>query len=79
MTKYRYVLVSQHRQEVYVSVAQYDDGYLKYMKGEDKDSDRSFLTMHCFGPWDILYYKHIHQIARLLLDFTIQVSMEQSP
>ena len=79
MTKDRYMLVSQHWHELYVNVAEYDHGYLKYLKGEeDKDSDCSFLTMNCFCPWDILYYKHIHQTARLLLDFTIQVSMEQS-
>lgn len=71
------MLVSQHRHHVYVSIAVYDDGYIKYLKGEkDKDFPRSFLTMNCFGPWDIFKYKNVHQIARLLLDFTIQVSME---
>lgn len=49
--KYRRALVSQDRDENFVTFAEYDHRYLSYLKGEQ--GPISFLTLHEFGPWNI--------------------------
>ncbi|EAW23914.1 uncharacterized protein NFIA_034820 [Aspergillus fischeri NRRL 181] len=58
-----YILISQHRQEVFVTFAKPGDGYKKYLEKNGPDSmtpeESDFLRLHCFGPFDIFDAKPI--------------------
>ncbi|PLN86610.1 hypothetical protein BDW42DRAFT_158119 [Aspergillus taichungensis] len=45
------IIISQDRQEIFISVAQYNDEYIKYLQTGDVSSD-PFMVMHEFGPWN---------------------------
>ncbi|OJD20185.1 hypothetical protein ACJ73_08484 [Blastomyces percursus] len=71
----RFVLLSQDRHEVYITIPDYDADYLTYLKGEaDADTPRSYLNMKIYGPWDIYDRKSLNNLCRLLLAFTLSVS-----
>ncbi|RHZ74961.1 hypothetical protein CDV55_109139 [Aspergillus turcosus] len=66
----QYILISQHRHEVFLTFAKPGDGYKTYL---DKHGPLSmtpeksgFLELHCFGPFDIFDARHI-QILGLVL------------
>ncbi|GFF45520.1 hypothetical protein IFM46972_07814 [Aspergillus udagawae] len=77
----RYILISQHRQEVFVTFAKPGDGYKQYLD-EHSDSmtpeESGFLTLHCFGPFDIFDAKHIRAPGHLVLRLTIDANMRCS-
>ncbi|KAL2379835.1 hypothetical protein RJZ90_004985 [Blastomyces dermatitidis] len=46
------VLVSQDHMEIYLTIAEYDNGYVKYLRGENDEKDEiSLMKMNQFGPW----------------------------
>ena len=46
------IIISQDRQETYISVAKYNDDYINYLQTGDVSSD-PFMMMYEFGPWNI--------------------------
>lgn len=66
---YRRLLISQDRQEIYLIRATYDNDYLSYLKGEQVP--RSFLKMEEHGPYIVTNYKHMDNLGRIILAFTM--------
>jgi len=73
----RYILISQDRHEVYITIAYYDQDWLDYLQGAtDINSPRSFLRLNCYGPWNIFKKQHVFHLSKIILAFTVQVSSE---
>lgn len=74
-TCHSFVILSQDRHEVYITVPQYDANYIKYLKGEaDANTPRSFLAMTSYGPWVINDSKSLHSLCCYLLALTLSAS-----
>ena len=77
----RRLLISQNAQEIYIIVGEYDKEYEKYLatRGppiQDSSiqkpvSQRSFLAMQQYGPWDTTKSKAVQHAAILLLACTL--------
>ncbi|KAK2755018.1 hypothetical protein FQN54_006546 [Arachnomyces sp. PD_36] len=75
--KRRYFMVSQHRHEMFVTVAKFDRKYMTYLQDERKvDPKDSFLDLYCFGPFNIFDSRHMFTFGRIILTLTIQLSMD---
>ncbi|KAL4946651.1 hypothetical protein BDV06DRAFT_53716 [Aspergillus oleicola] len=51
------VSIAQDRHEIYISVAEYKDGYLDYLHNNEtpvQKKNPSFLEICQFGPWDTI-------------------------
>ncbi|KKZ68153.1 hypothetical protein EMCG_06164 [[Emmonsia] crescens] len=70
---YRRFLVSQNRHEIYLTIAEYDDAYVKYLHNENKDT-KSMMKMNEFGPWTLSSKSHMRDFAAIMLAFTLQHS-----
>ncbi|KAK2808999.1 hypothetical protein FQN50_004273 [Emmonsiellopsis sp. PD_5] len=71
----RFVILSQDRHEIYITVPQYDAKYIEYLKGEtDANTPLSLLEMRSFGPWDINDKKSLHHLCCYLLALTLSAS-----
>ncbi|GAQ40819.1 hypothetical protein AtubIFM55763_006893 [Aspergillus tubingensis] len=71
--------VSQDRHQIWLSFAEYDDEYLRYIEHGFQDSERprSFLTMHEYGPYDTLKESHMAELAVLLLALTLRADHDR--
>lgn len=69
---------SQHRNQAFVIVAEVGEGYIDYLEGDGSDAaeNETFLKLYAFGPFDIFHERHIFALARIMLAFTIQMSMD---
>lgn len=83
---FRYALVSQHYDDIFLTVARFSPGYLAYLLDEKEVStndaevptnDDDFLKLHCFGPFNIFIHKQVRAIGRMLQVLTIQESMDR--
>ncbi|KAK2813958.1 hypothetical protein FQN50_000359 [Emmonsiellopsis sp. PD_5] len=73
----RFVLLSQDRHEVFLTVPTYDANYIKHLKGEaDATTPKSLLKMTSYGPWDIYNGKSLNNLCRYLLALTISASKQ---
>jgi hypothetical protein len=73
-------MVSQHRHEMFLTVAKPDREYINYLfdqKMAINSKSPSFLTLHCFGPLDTMNRKHVGIIGRLIIALTIQLSKDE--
>ncbi|RMJ21311.1 hypothetical protein PHISP_07821 [Aspergillus sp. HF37] len=71
----RFVLLSQDRHEVYLTVPLYDADYIKHLKGEaDAETPMSFLKVTSYGPWDIYNRKSLDNLCCYLLALTMSAS-----
>ncbi|RFU24864.1 hypothetical protein B7463_g11473, partial [Scytalidium lignicola] len=58
-------IVSQDRDQIFVTFAGYDANYLRYLGGDP--GPVSFLTMHEFGSWDIRNPDHMNFFGALVV------------
>ncbi|OAT13104.1 hypothetical protein BDBG_08371 [Blastomyces gilchristii SLH14081] len=62
---YRRVLVSQNHMEIYLTIAEYDNGYVKYLRGENDEKDEiSLMKMNQFGPWLLKCQDHFLLVSK---------------
>jgi len=64
-------LISQDAKEIYINVATFDSGYVRYVLG-DNDGDVSFLTMQSYGPFLVDDKKSMSRLGEILLALSIQ-------
>ncbi|KAL4786895.1 hypothetical protein BJX76DRAFT_320055 [Aspergillus varians] len=70
--------VSQDRHEIFLTVAEYDGDYVKYLNDKHHHSDApSFMTMHCFGPWDTREPGHMRMLGPILLGISLRADDEE--
>lgn len=63
------MLVSQDKDEIYVTFARYNDEWLKYLNGQPCTT--SLMTMHRYGPWSINDGEAMEAAAIILLATTL--------
>lgn len=66
------VLLSKDGTELYISVSNYDDGWLRYMqggvvRGPGYLSRAGFANMRRFGPWDICRPNDMRNYALIII------------
>lgn len=62
------VLVSQDRHEIYLTFAEYNANYVKYLNSTMGGNERrEFLTLHAFGPWKITRVSDMQSLGSILL------------
>ncbi|KAH9890297.1 hypothetical protein F4778DRAFT_753258 [Xylariomycetidae sp. FL2044] len=65
------LLISQDRNEIYLTFAVYDADYVDYIRGRQYDK-RSFLVMNEFGPFHTEVQSHMHVLAKIMLAFSLE-------
>ncbi|KAA8641643.1 uncharacterized protein ATNIH1004_011779 [Aspergillus tanneri] len=71
------IIVSQDRHEIFLTVAKYDDNYIKYLGDKNHRSESpSFMTMYQFGPWDTLDSTHMKYLGPILLAISLRAEIE---
>ncbi|PYI02943.1 hypothetical protein BO78DRAFT_432519 [Aspergillus sclerotiicarbonarius CBS 121057] len=69
--------VSQDRHEIFLTVAQYDGDYIRYLEDKDHRSEsKSFMTMHQFGPWNTLDATHMSYLGPIMLAISLRADAE---
>ncbi|PYH67311.1 uncharacterized protein BO88DRAFT_391735 [Aspergillus vadensis CBS 113365] len=71
--------ISQDRHQIWLSFAEYDDEYIRYIEHgfQDPGRPRSFLTIHEFGPFNTLKESHMTELAVLLLALTLRADHDR--
>lgn len=73
----RRIHVSQDRQEIFLTFAEYDDDYLAYLNDKTPRSTApSFLTMHQYGPWDTENPSDMAKLGPILLAIALYADAE---
>ncbi|KAL2814678.1 hypothetical protein BDW59DRAFT_177902 [Aspergillus cavernicola] len=76
--KFRRLLISQNRHEIYLIIAEYDAEYVDYITNPKRDKKcNSFIKMNEYGPWDISNRNQVESIASIILAVTLQFSKGQ--
>ncbi|KAK1145502.1 hypothetical protein N8T08_004060 [Aspergillus melleus] len=71
------VHVSQNRHEIFIIIAEYDSGYVSYLKEMSADDEpQSFLTMHQYGPWNTESAGDMRKLGPILLALTLYAEAE---
>ncbi|GAA88048.1 hypothetical protein AKAW_06162 [Aspergillus luchuensis IFO 4308] len=65
------IIISQDRQEIYISVAKYDDNYIAYLQTRNNQSN-PFMTMHQFGPWNTHSAAAMRELGPILLAISLR-------
>ncbi|PWY87803.1 hypothetical protein BO94DRAFT_574909 [Aspergillus sclerotioniger CBS 115572] len=67
------ILISQDRHEIYLTFAEYDANYIRYLNNTlGKDEKPGFLTLHVFGPWDTTRAGDVKQLGSILLAIALR-------
>lgn len=70
--------MSQDRHEIWLNFAEYDDQYLKYLKGTSTSTDPiSFLVMHEVGPFSTQVEQHMVAVGTILLALTLRADHDR--
>lgn len=65
--------MSQDRHEIYITVAEYGQNYVKYLENELAEGEKpGFLTIRQFGPWSTKRRDEMEMIAPYLLAISIR-------
>lgn len=71
--------ISQDRNKIFVNVAKCDEAYLDHLNNPQPstvETTPSFLTMHQFGPWDILNAADMKELGPILLAISLRADYE---
>ncbi|PYI00691.1 hypothetical protein BO78DRAFT_437717 [Aspergillus sclerotiicarbonarius CBS 121057] len=65
------LIISQDRQQIYISLAEYDEDYIAYLQTGGIHNN-PFLVMHQFGPWDTNNPNAMAELGPILLALTLK-------
>ena len=65
------IIISQGRQEIYISVAKYDDNYIVYLE-TGKVQNNPFITIHQFGPWSTHSSAAMRELGPIILAISLR-------
>ncbi|KAH8811525.1 hypothetical protein F5884DRAFT_278894 [Xylogone sp. PMI_703] len=77
--KKNYIQICQDRNEIYIAVPEFGDQFLLYLEGErilPQNHEKSFLTMHQFGPWYTSNKEHMEEVGAILLGIGLRAENE---
>ena len=66
----RIILISQDREEFFISVPEYVGEYWDWLQGRVKKTDQ-FMTIHTWGPLNIRCVSDVDTLMRVLMCITI--------
>ncbi|KAJ3476320.1 hypothetical protein NLG97_g9168 [Lecanicillium saksenae] len=77
---YRRVLISQDRDELYVTVATFSEKYINYIRDRttdreqraDRKDDTGFLRVQCQGPYHLSNPRHMEEFGKQMTSFCQQ-------
>ncbi|PLB38958.1 uncharacterized protein BDW47DRAFT_18344 [Aspergillus candidus] len=70
-------LISQDRHEIFITIAEYDSGYVTYLRKKPLNNEPlSFLTMRQYGPWNTTHAGHMKKLGPILLALTLYAEDE---
>lgn len=71
--QFRRLLISQDSSEIYLTVADYDPAYVKYISGDEEATlgKPSLMIMEQYGPWNTKNCDHMKHLGILFLAFTL--------
>jgi hypothetical protein len=68
LTDFSRVHVSQDRHQIFITFAEYDSSYVKYLNNKlPPNSARPFLRMYEFGPWNTMVRSDMEGLGGILL------------
>ncbi|PKY02228.1 hypothetical protein P168DRAFT_329186 [Aspergillus campestris IBT 28561] len=71
------VHVSQDQHEIFITIAEYDSGYVSYLRKKPHNNEPpSFLTMCQYGPWITTHAGHMKKLGPILLALTLYAEGE---
>ncbi|KAF7116126.1 hypothetical protein CNMCM5793_004146 [Aspergillus hiratsukae] len=77
MTKKRYWRISQHFDEIYLTWAEIDDGYIDYLRhGYGSGDTFPFMHLKFVGPFHIHKSQDMEELGHLALSLTVQESQD---
>lgn len=69
-------MISQDRDEIYITLARYPPEYVDYLKGRltpsRPGSPQPFLTLMEYGPWIIESPSHMRHFAEVIIAFCLR-------
>ena len=72
-------LISQDRNEVYLTFATFGADYVDYIRGGTFDPEKAFLSMHEAGPYDTDHVEQMRNLAVWVSAFARQECPRQPP
>lgn len=69
-------MFSQHRCDIYLTWAKFDENYIDYLRGVDA-ADSSFLHLKCSGPFNIFKASDMSLLRCLVLNLTVQQNKDR--
>lgn len=70
-------MVSQDRNEIYLTLSTLDRHYRKYLANGARTE--RFLELHQYGPWRIDNADHMEDLAGIILAFVLRVGDGREP
>jgi hypothetical protein len=67
------MLISQGRDEVFITLASCSATYKQYLMGT-KGQHADFLTLYEYGPWEIQSRSNMEHFARIVVEFCMAIS-----
>ncbi|PLB55575.1 hypothetical protein P170DRAFT_484535 [Aspergillus steynii IBT 23096] len=68
--------VSQDRHEIFITFAEYDKEYIKYLNDDSDTDDLHFLTLHQFGPWNTTSPARMRDLGKFLLAISLRAQSD---
>ena len=68
---YRRLIISQDKDDIYMTFAEFDAAYTKYITTGQADDDEPFLKMYEFGPYNTNNPRHMRAVAIHTLAFVL--------
>lgn len=75
LISHRRIHIAQDRNDVFVTIAEYDGSYLDYLNNKTSSS-HSFLRMHQYGPWNTLNASDVRDLGAVLLAISLRADAE---
>lgn len=71
---YRRIIISQDRHEIYITIAEYDGLYIKYLKDEllPGDDRLALMTMNQYGPWLVDSSRDMERLGEIILALALE-------
>lgn len=76
MSLLRRILISQDRDEIFVTIASYSAEYVQFLRGTGA-AHQDFLTLQEYGPWLIYSRKDMRQFGHIIVAICIAISDEE--
>lgn len=80
--RYRWIMMAECADEVYLVIARFEQPWLDYISGEDPEDNQpgdSFLHLYLAGPLSVYNHKHVKLFGKFVVTFTKQQLLDIPP